>query len=124
MVRLPLVGDPRRPPVEPGIPGVVRLLNPYCYRCPFRLSYPECDLHCAEHVAEVIAYETPETIAALIIEPIVGAGGILIPPDGYLQRVKAICEENEILLIADEIMTGFGRSGNGSQCSTGTWYRT
>jgi taurine--2-oxoglutarate transaminase len=106
-----LSGDPRRTPVEPGIPGVVRLLNPYCYRCPFRLSYPECDLHCAEHVAEVIAYETPETIAALLIEPIVGAGGILIPPDGYLQRVKAICEDNGILLIADEIMTGFGRSG-------------
>ncbi len=106
-----LGGDPRRPPVEPGIPGIVRLLNPYCYRCPFRLTYPECDLHCADHVAEVIAYESPETIAALIIEPIVGAGGIIIPPDGYLQRVKAICEENCILFIADEIMTGFGRSG-------------
>ncbi len=106
-----LGGDPRRPPVEPGIPGIVRLLNPYCYRCPFRLTYPECDLHCAEHVAEVIAYEEHETIAALIIEPIVGAGGVIIPPDGYLQRVKAICEENGILFIADEIMTGFGRSG-------------
>ncbi len=104
-------GDPRRPPVEPGIPGIVRVLNPYCYRCPFRLAYPECGLQCAEHVAEVISYENADTIAALIIEPIVGAGGIIIPPDGYLQRVKEICEENGILMIADEIMTGFGRSG-------------
>lgn len=106
-----LGGDPRRPPVEPGIPGVVRLLNPYCYRCPFHLTYPACNLACADHVAEVIAYETAETIAALIMEPIVGAGGIIIPPDGYLQRVKAVCEEHDILFIADEIMTGFGRSG-------------
>jgi len=104
-------GDPRRPPVEPGIPGAVRLLNPYCYRCPFGLSHPECDLHCVAHVAEIIAYENPETIAALIMEPIVGGGGILIPPDGYMQRLKAICEENEIVFIADEVMTGFGRTG-------------
>jgi len=106
-----LTGDPRRPPVEPGIPGVVRLLNPYCYRCPFGQTYPKCNLQCAEHVAEVIAYETPETIAAFIMEPIIGAGGVIIPPDGYLKRVKEICEENNILVIADEVMTGFGRTG-------------
>lgn len=106
-----LGGDPRRLAVEPGIPGVVRLLNPHCYRCPFGLSHPECGLHCAEHVAEVIEYEGPETIAGLIMEPIVGAGGVIIPPDGYLQRIKTLCEANDILFIADEIMTGFGRSG-------------
>jgi taurine--2-oxoglutarate transaminase len=62
-------------------------------------------------VAEVVAYETPEAIAAFILEPIVGAGGVIIPPDGYLKRVKEICEANDILMIADEVMTGFGRSG-------------
>ena len=106
-----LTGDPRRPAVEPGIPGVVHLLNPYCYRCPFGLVHPQCGLQCAEHVAEVIAYETPETIAAFILEPIVGSGGVIIPPEGYMKRVKEICEANDILLIADEVMTGFGRSG-------------
>lgn len=106
-----LTGDPRRPPVEPGIPGVVHLLNPFCYRCPFGLTYPECDLHCAEHVQEIIEYEDPETVAALMLEPIIGAGGVIIPPEGYLQRVKQICNENNILLIADEVMTAFGRSG-------------
>jgi len=106
-----LSGDPRRPMVEPGIPGVVHVLNPYCYRCPFGLGYPQCNLHCADHVAEIISYETPETIAAFFLEPITGAGGVIVPPDGYLQRVKSICEANGILLITDEIMTGFGRSG-------------
>jgi len=106
-----LAGDPRRTPIEPGVPGVVRVLNPYCYRCPFGLTHPDCNLQCVLHVEEVIQYENPETIAAIILEPIVGAGGVIIPPDGYLQQIKTICEKNEILLIADEIMTGFGRTG-------------
>ena len=76
-----------------------------------RCAFPGCDLHCAEHVAEVIQYEIADTVAAIILEPIVGAGGVIIPPAGYLQRVKEICEENDILFIADEIMTGFGRTG-------------
>lgn len=106
-----LTGDPRRPPVEPGIPGIARLLNPYCYRCPFGLCHPACELHCARHVEEIIQYETPDTVAAVILEPVVGAGGVIVPPDGYLQRVKAICDAYGILLIADEVMTGFGRTG-------------
>jgi taurine--2-oxoglutarate transaminase len=106
-----LSGDPRRPPVEPGIPGVVHTLNPYCYRCSFGLAYPQCQLQCAEHIAEVIQYEVADTIAALLVETITGAGGTIIPPAGYLERVKAICDENNILLIADEVMTGFGRTG-------------
>ena len=104
-------GDPRRTPVEPGIPGVVHILNPYCYRCSFGLVYPGCGLQCAEHIAEVIQYEVADTIAALLVEPITGAGGTIIPPPGYLDRVKEICDENRILLIADEVMTGFGRTG-------------
>lgn len=106
-----LSGDPRRPPVEPGIPGIVHTLNPYCYRCSFSLVYPQCELQCAEHIAEVIQYEVADTIAALLVETITGAGGTIIPPPGYLDRVKEICDENNILLIADEVMTGFGRTG-------------
>ena len=106
-----LTGDPRRPPVEPALPGVVHILDPYCYRCPFGLEYPGCGLHCAEHVAEIIQYETPEAVAAVFMESVVGSNGIIIPPDGYMQRVKHICEENDILFIADEVMSGFGRTG-------------
>jgi taurine--2-oxoglutarate transaminase len=104
-------GDPRIPPVEPGIPGIVHVLNPYCYRCSFGLTYPQCGLQCAEHIAEVIQYETADTVAAIIVETITGAGGNIIPPEGYLGRVKEICEENHILFIVDEVMTGFGRTG-------------
>ena len=106
-----LTGDFRRTKAEPGIPGVVHALNPYCYRCPFGLSYPGCGLQCAEHICEVIKYENAETVAAIIVEPVSGAGGIIIPPDGYFQRLREICDENDVLLIADEIMTGFGRTG-------------
>jgi taurine--2-oxoglutarate transaminase len=108
---LTLTGDRRRTWAEPGIPGVVHALNPFCYRCPFGLSHPECDLQCARHIEEVVAYEDPDTLAAIIIEPVIGACGIIPPPDGYMKRLREICDENNILLIADEIMTGFGRTG-------------
>lgn len=106
-----LTGDPRRPPVEPGIPGVVHLLDPYCYRCPFALTYPGCGIHCAEHIAEVIQYEVADTVAAVFMESVVGSNGIIIPPDGYMKRVREICDENNILLVVDEVMAGFGRTG-------------
>ncbi|UCD70907.1 MAG: aminotransferase class III-fold pyridoxal phosphate-dependent enzyme [Syntrophobacterales bacterium] len=106
-----LTGDPRRPPVEPGIPGVIHVLDPYCYRCPFGSTYPECGIQCVEHIAEVIQYEIADTVAAVIIEPVTGSNGIIIPPDGYLKRLREICDENNILLIADEVMSGFGRTG-------------
>jgi taurine--2-oxoglutarate transaminase len=69
---------------------------------------------CVEHVAEIIQYETAQTVAGIIIEPVVGGGGVIIPPDGYMQRLREICDENDILLIADEVMTGF--------CRTGEWF--
>jgi taurine--2-oxoglutarate transaminase len=106
-----LTGDRRRTWAEPGIPGVIHVLGPFCYRCSFGLTHPACGLQCAEHIAEVVAFEDPDTLAAIIIEPVAGAGGIIIPPDGYMQRLREICDEHSVLLIADEIMTGFGRTG-------------
>ncbi|HSW36101.1 MAG TPA: aminotransferase class III-fold pyridoxal phosphate-dependent enzyme [Candidatus Limnocylindrales bacterium] len=106
-----LTGDPRRPPVEPGIPGVVRVFEPYCYRCSFGKSYPGCGLECAEHVREVMLYEDPKTIAAFFVEPVTGTNGVFVPPKEYLPRIREICDEFGVLLVADEVMTGWGRTG-------------
>jgi taurine--2-oxoglutarate transaminase len=106
-----LSGDPRRPPVEPGIPGVVHVLDPYCYRCSFNLTYPDCGIQCAKHIEEVILYENPETIAAIMLEGVTGSNGIFVPPPEYLPMVRQICDRYGILLISDEIMSGFGRTG-------------
>jgi taurine--2-oxoglutarate transaminase len=106
-----LTGDPRRPPVEPAMPGVVRVFDPYCYRCSFGLTYPDCNLRCAESIEEVIMYETPETVAAVLVESVVGSNGLIVPPDGYMQKLREICTKNHVLLIADEVMSGFGRTG-------------
>ena len=106
-----ITGDPRRLPNEPGIPGVVRIWDPYCYRCFFDKKYPECNCYCADRVREVIEVEGPKTIAGIIVEPITGSNCRIIPPDGYMQRLRKICDEYKILLITDEVMTGFGRTG-------------
>lgn len=106
-----LTGDPRRPPVEPGIPGILRAFDPYCYRCSFGKEYPDCKLECAEHIREMILYENPATVAAIIIEPVTGSNGIFVPPVEYTRRLREICDEFNVLLIADEVMTGFGRTG-------------
>lgn len=85
---------------------------PYCYRCPFNLSYPQCGLECAKALEQVIRMEGPETISAVILEPIGGATiGALVPPEEYLAMIRKICDRFEILLIADEVMTGMGRTG-------------
>ncbi|MGQ9645332.1 MAG: aspartate aminotransferase family protein [Thermodesulfobacteriota bacterium] len=85
---------------------------PYCYRCSFGLIYPECGLECAKALEQVIRMEGPETISAVILEPIVGATiGAVVPPDGYLSVIKEICSRYSILLIDDEVMTGMGRTG-------------
>ena len=106
-----LTGDPRRPPVEPVMPDVVRVFDPYCYRCSFGQTYPACNLKCADSVEEVIQYETPETVAAVLVESVVGSNGLIVPPDGYMQRLREICTRNNVLLIVDEVMSGFGRTG-------------
>jgi taurine--2-oxoglutarate transaminase len=97
---------------EPALPGFIHILEPYCYRCPFGATYPDCNLQCAQHVEDIIVREGgARYVAALIAEPIFGAGGIIVPPNGYWQRIREICNKYEMILIADEIMTGFGRTG-------------
>jgi taurine--2-oxoglutarate transaminase len=106
-----LSGDYRRPPVEPGIPGVVHVFDPYCYRCVFGYTPDICHRECITHIEQVIQYEGPETVAALIMEGVTGSNGILVPPDDYWPRLREITRKYGILLIADEVMTGFGRTG-------------
>lgn len=84
----------------------------YCYRCPFGLIPSTCALECAQDLERTILYEGPESISAFIAEPMVGAtAGALVPPDGYFQRIREICDRYDVLLIADEVMTGIGRTG-------------
>ncbi|MCF7890313.1 aminotransferase class III-fold pyridoxal phosphate-dependent enzyme [Candidatus Bipolaricaulota bacterium] len=105
-----LTGDLRRIPAEPGIPGAIKAPDPYCYRCSFDLEYPDCDLACVNYIDEMLHLEG-DTIAAVFVEPIVGSNGIIVPPDGYMKRLREICNEHEALLVSDEVMTGFGRTG-------------
>jgi taurine---2-oxoglutarate transaminase len=102
-----LTGDPRRWAAEPGIPGIVHVLDPYHG---VERGWDAVDDALA-HLEEVIQLEGPQTIAGFILEPVTGTNGILVPPDGYLQSVRDLCNRYGILLIADEVMSGFGRTG-------------
>jgi len=107
-----LTGEPRRWASEPGIPGVVHFFGPYPYRSPFYADSVEQEGERAlAHLAEVIAMEGSGTIAAVLLETVVGTNGILVPPDGYLAGVRELCDRHGILLVLDEVMSGFGRCG-------------
>ena len=84
---------------------------PYCYRCPLRARYPQCDLACADYIDLVFRYETAGDVAAFIAEPVLGEGGIIPPPPGYFERIREVLEGYKALFIADEVQTGFGRTG-------------
>ncbi len=105
-----LTGDPRTQHAI-GMPGVVRAPDCYCYRCPFGKEYPGCGVTCAEYVDEIIRMEGSGTVAGVVVEPIVGSNGILVPPDPYFPRLREICDDHGVLLIDDEVMAGFGRTG-------------
>ena len=107
-----LTGEPRRWPSEPGSPGVVHFFGPYLYRSAFHSSTEaeECE-RALEHLESVVAMEGPGTIAAIALESVVGTNGVLVPPDGYLAGVRALCDRHGILMISDEVMVGFGRTG-------------
>jgi taurine--2-oxoglutarate transaminase len=107
-----LTGEPRRWGSEPSIPGVVHFMGPYTYRSSFGSGTDEEEgTRALAHLAEVVQYEGPEQIAAIILETVVGTNGVLIPPDSYLPGVRELCDEHGILLILDEVMVGFGRVG-------------
>jgi len=96
----------------PFCPEVYRMPYPYCYRCPFGLEYPECEIHCADYLEEFfIGHVAADSVAAIIAEPVQGEGGFIVPPKEYFKKIKAICEKHGILLIMDEIQAGMGRTG-------------
>ena len=90
-------------------PGVVHAPAPYCYRC--QLSFQDCNYECARKIEDLIKFHSSGDIAAMILEPVMGDGGIIVPPEGYHAEVQKICKKHEILLIADEVQSGFGRCG-------------
>jgi taurine--2-oxoglutarate transaminase len=104
-------GDPRRWAVEPAgkIEGVIFAPECNCYRCPLGQNYPDCNIACADYIEHMIKNEG--NVAAVIVEPIVGTNGILVPADEYLPKLRKICDDNNVLLIADEVMSGWGRTG-------------
>ena len=96
----------------PYMPGVAFTPAPYCYRCPFKIGDPErCDMACAEHLVDVIRCHTSENVAYFVAEPVMGEGGIIPPPADYFKRIKQILDHYEILFIADEVQSGFCRTG-------------
>ncbi|SHK67763.1 aminotransferase [Desulforamulus aeronauticus] len=103
--------DERRMGFEPLVPGFVGIPAAYCYRCSFGKSYPGCNMECARALEDVILSEGPDTVAAFIVEPITAGGGILVPQAEYFQVIQEICQKYEVLLILDEVVCGFGRTG-------------
>jgi len=96
---------------EPLLPGFVHVPPPYCYRCEYNLEYPSCNLQCVKAIEEAILWEGPKTVAAVIAEPIMSAAGALVPPPEYFPRLRQICDQYGVLLIIDEVLNGFGRTG-------------
>lgn len=101
----------------PLVPSVVHVPYAYCYRCNFNLEYPTCDVWCASYIDEVLLHShPPEDIAGLMVEPIQGEAGYIVPPKGFLPKLEKICVENGFLLLVDEVQTGFGRTGKMFAC--------
>ncbi|MFW2490581.1 aminotransferase class III-fold pyridoxal phosphate-dependent enzyme [Clostridium chromiireducens] len=107
-----LTGEPRRYALEPGIPGFVKFFDPYIYREPIEFESEEtATKYYLAKLREQIVYEGPESVAAIVLETITGSNGVIVPPNGYLPGVRALCDEFKILMICDEVMTGWGRTG-------------
>src|SRR5262249_32373722 len=101
----------RREPYAAMLAPVEHVAPCFCYRCPLALEYPSCDVACAAELERALEAAAPGSVAAFILEPVVGATSGAVPPDGYLQRIRRICDQAGILLITDEVMTGGGRTG-------------
>jgi taurine---2-oxoglutarate transaminase len=111
MASIAATGDPRRWPMEPGGKGQGIIFAPEvnCYRCPIKHEYPGCNIACADYLEHMI--ENESDVAAVIVEPVVGTNGVLVPPPEYFPRLRKICDRHNVLLIADEVMSGWGRTG-------------
>ena len=107
-----LTGEPRRYPLEPGIPGFVKFFDPYIYREPIKFDSEEAaTAYYIAKLREQMIYEGAGNIAAIVLETITGSNGVIIPPKGYLEGVRKLCDEFGIVMICDEVMAGFGRTG-------------
>ena len=97
----------------PLLPGVVHVPYPYCYRCPFKLTYPDCNYWCVDYIDEMVLrkYSPPEEVAGILFEPIQGEGGYVVPPPGYFERLKKLADRYGLLMIDDEVQAGMGRTG-------------
>lgn len=97
----------------PTMPGVVHVPYAYCFRCPYKLTYPSCDFYCANIIEETYmeTVAPPEDVAGIVVEPVQGEGGYVVPPPGWMDRLAKIAKDNDILLIDDEVQTGLGRTG-------------
>jgi taurine--2-oxoglutarate transaminase len=104
-------GDPRRWPIEPRGKGQGILFSPEvnCYKCPLKHTYPDCGIACVDYLDYMISNESD--VAAVLVEPVVGTNGVLIPPQGYFKKLREVCDRHGVLLIADEVMSGWGRTG-------------
>jgi len=124
MGALSLTGDWRRPPLEPGLPGVIHVQDCYCDRCPFGKRVDSCNRECATNIGEVMRLESigdgaapgapvraSGAVAAVFLEPVPGANGVLVPPPEYWPIVRKACDDHGALLVADEVLCGFGRTG-------------
>ncbi|PSR25816.1 MAG: aspartate aminotransferase family protein [Sulfobacillus thermosulfidooxidans] len=110
---LSATGQPeRKRNYGPMAPDFMQVSAPYCYRCPFHMQYPSCQLQCAEDFERRIQIEGSDTVAAIIVEPIIAGGGVLTPPPGYFSRLAHIAKDYNVKLIVDEVVTGFGRTGS------------
>jgi len=97
----------------PLLPGVEHIFYPYCYRCPFNLEYPDCGYRCVTYIDDYLFHKfvPPEDVAMIFVEPIQGEGGYVVPPDGYFKALRELCDEHGILMAADEVQSGLGRTG-------------
>ncbi len=111
MASIAVTGDPRRWAAEPSAKGANVVFGPEvnCYKCPLKHSYPGCGVACVDYMEHIVANEND--VAAIIVEPVVGTNGVLVPPPEYFPRLREICDRHGVLLIADEVMTGWGRTG-------------
>jgi 4-aminobutyrate aminotransferase len=102
----------------PMMPGAMHVPYAYCYRCLYKQSYPDCGMWCIGYIEDVVLKKliSPDEVAGLIVEPIQGAGGYIVPPKEFLPGLRRICDANSIIMIADEVQTGFGRTGKMISC--------